>query len=85
MLRAGDPGAANALYDDPEVREKFPMADAIREGLTDAAPRPITPYYGDVTSAVQRGYHPPDTLSPETTPDNTASLLKGVLTNKQLL
>ncbi len=85
MLAQGDPGAAAALYDDPDIRAKFPMADAIREGMNEAAPRPISPYYGDVTAAVQRGFHPPDSLDPTTTPEKTASLITGVLSGTQLL
>ena len=61
------------------------MWEAIKEGLTDAGPRPISPYYGDVTGSVQEGYHPPDTLSPEVTPPDTAALISGVLSNTQLL
>jgi multiple sugar transport system substrate-binding protein len=85
MLTAGDPAAKSAVYDDPAVRQAFPMADDIRVSIDDAGPRPISPYYGDVTSAVQRGFHPPDAIVPETTPQQTAALLKGVLTNQQLL
>ncbi len=85
MLTAGDPAAASEIYDDPEVQEAFPMYEAIREGLTDAAPRPISAYYGDVTGAVQQSYHPPDSLSPETTPTQTAQFLEAVLDNSRML
>jgi multiple sugar transport system substrate-binding protein len=85
MMTAGDPGAAEEIYDDPEIQEQFPMYAEIREGLTDAAPRPISPFYGDVTGAIQEGYHPPRSLSPERTPEATASLIEGVLSNDQLL
>ena len=34
------------------------MADLIRDSINDAGPRPITPYYGDVSSSVQRTWHP---------------------------
>jgi multiple sugar transport system substrate-binding protein len=85
MLTAGDPGAAEEIYDDPEIQEAFPMYEAIREGLTDAAPRPISAYYGDVTGVIQQSYHPPDQLSPDTTPQETAEFLEGVLANEQML
>jgi multiple sugar transport system substrate-binding protein len=85
MLSAGDPAARSAVFDDPEIREKFPMADDIRDGMNGAAPRPISPYYGDVTAAIQSGFHPPNAVSPDNTPRKTASLLEGVLTNKQLI
>jgi multiple sugar transport system substrate-binding protein len=61
------------------------MYEAIREGLTDAAPRPISAYYGDVTGVIQQSYHPPDQLSPDTTPQETAEFLEGVLANEQML
>ncbi|CAA9360398.1 MAG: ABC transporter, substrate-binding protein (cluster 1, maltose/g3p/polyamine/iron) [uncultured Frankineae bacterium] len=85
MMSAGDPAAAEEVYEDSEIQEQFPMYEAIREGLTDAAPRPISAFYGDVTGAIQQGYHPPRTLSPERTPTATAELLEGVLSNEQLL
>lgn len=85
MLGVGDPGASSLIYDDPAIREAFPMADDLRDGLNEAAPRPVSPYYGDITSAVQRAMHPPEDISPETAPGNTASLIRGVLTNQQLL
>ena len=85
MLTAGDPGASDALYDDPDIKKQFPMSEDIREGLEDAGPRPITPFYGDVTAAIQEGYHPPDSLDVESTPEETASLIEAVLSNEQLL
>ena len=60
MVESGNPAARAAAYDDPAVREAFPMADLIRESIDDAGPRPITPYYGDVSTSVQRTWHPPD-------------------------
>ena len=50
MLDSGNPAARAAAYDDPAVREAFPMADLIRESIDDAGPRPITPYYSDVSA-----------------------------------
>ena len=58
MVNSGNPAAARRAYDDPEVRKAFPMADVIRESLDSAAPRPITPYYGDVSSARHRRVPP---------------------------
>ncbi len=85
MLTGGEPGTSEEVYDDPRVQERFPMLPAIREGLVDAGPRPVSAYYGDVTGALQQGYHPPSELDPETTPEQTAELMRGVLANQQLL
>ncbi len=61
------------------------MYEAIREGLSVAAPRPISAYYGDVTGAIQQTYHPPDSISPAVAPEEAAELIEGVLSNEQLL
>ncbi|MDO5683953.1 MAG: extracellular solute-binding protein, partial [Propionibacteriaceae bacterium] len=48
----GNPPAKKAAFDDPAVREKFPMAPLIRESLDMAKPRPQTPYYNEVSTAI---------------------------------
>src|SRR4030095_8554728 len=58
MLDTGVPAARAAAYDHPAVRERFPMASLIRESIAAAAPRPLTPYWVDVSAAVQRAGHP---------------------------
>src|ERR671912_373255 len=55
----GNPAAKSTVYDDPEVIEEFPQAPVIRESLEQAAPRPLTPYYSEVSGSIQREYHPP--------------------------
>lgn len=63
----------------------FPMADEIRTGMDTATPRPVSPYYGDVTGSIQAGFHPPDALDPATTPREANQLLEDVLSNKRLI
>jgi multiple sugar transport system substrate-binding protein len=41
------------LYDDPELIKKFPYLPVLKKGLLAAKPRPVTPYYQEVTSAIQ--------------------------------
>jgi multiple sugar transport system substrate-binding protein len=84
MFTAGDPAVLSSVFDDPEVRERFPMADAIREGMDQATPRPVSPYYGDVTAAIQAGFHPPDEVT-EGSAKRTGRLLEDVLSNKRLI
>ena len=59
MVDSGNPAAQAAAYDDPKVRKAFPMADLIRDSINDAGPRPVTPYYNDVSTSVQLTWHPP--------------------------
>lgn len=85
MLGTGNPGAHTDVYDDPEIREQFPMADQIRSSLADSGPRPLTQYYGDVSSGIQRVYSPPGSVDPDTTPQRAESLLQAVLRGDALL
>ncbi len=85
MVKSKNPAARAAVYDDAEVRRIFPMADQIRESINDAAPRPKTPYYTDVSTAVQRSFHPPSSVDPSRTPQRAARLITDVLKDKVLL
>lgn len=85
MLSEGNPAARGAVFDDPEVRKAFRMADLIRESINDAAPRPLTPYYTDVSASVQRTWHPPSSVRPNSTPEKSADLITNVLQDKVLL
>jgi multiple sugar transport system substrate-binding protein len=85
MLKSKNTAARAAVYDDPEVRRVFPMADLIRESIGDAAPRAKTPYYTDVSAAIQRTFHPPASVRPERTPRAADRLIVGVLHDRVLL
>jgi multiple sugar transport system substrate-binding protein len=85
FLKSGNPSNTDAVYDDPEVRKAWPMADDIRDSLNDAAPRPVTPYYGDVSFSVYSTFHPPAAVDPQSTPQSAAERVTGVLRNEQLL
>jgi multiple sugar transport system substrate-binding protein len=84
MLTNGNPAAAEAVYNDPEVRKDWPMADAIVASMEAAAPRPLTPYYTEVSSSIQREFHPPSSVTAET-PQDAAELINGVISGEVLL
>jgi multiple sugar transport system substrate-binding protein len=60
------------------------MADLIRESIGAAAPRPKTPYYTDVSTAVVRSFHPPTSVNSRS-PDRAAKLIVDVLNDRVLL
>jgi multiple sugar transport system substrate-binding protein len=68
VIAAVDGGLAptiSSLFDTPEVQAAFPFADLLQESLQDAAPRPVSPAYNDISLAIQRALHPPDSIRPE--------------------
>ncbi|MBL8932170.1 MAG: extracellular solute-binding protein [Kineosporiaceae bacterium] len=81
----GNPAALESVYDDQEVVQAFPMASTIRESLRRAAPRPQTPYYNEVSSTIQRTWHPLGSVNPATTPARTADIIRAVLRKEDLL
>lgn len=81
----GNPAALESVYDDPEVKKAFPMAQTIRTSLQQAAPRPQTPYYNEVSSTIQRVWHPVTSVDPATTPGETADTIEAVLRKEDLL
>src|SRR3954463_2317366 len=84
MTTNGNPASSAAVYDDPEVQKVYPMADTIRESLAAAAPRPLSPYYSEVTGGIQREYHPPASVS-DSTGQRADELISAVLSGDQLL
>ncbi|AYY14349.1 extracellular solute-binding protein [Actinobacteria bacterium YIM 96077] len=85
FVNDGNPAAHTAAYDDPEVREVFPMADVIRESLEVAAPRPQTPYYNEVSTGIQNTWHPPAAVRPDQSPETATNLILDVLRGERLL
>lgn len=85
MLGEGNPAARSAVFDDPEVVARFPMADLIRASIDDATPRPQSPYYPDVSAATVREFHPPASVDPDSTPQDADKLIVDVLQDRQLL
>jgi multiple sugar transport system substrate-binding protein len=49
----GNAPAWTSLYNDPDLTKKFPHLPILLQGLQAAKPRPITPYYQEVTTAIE--------------------------------
>jgi multiple sugar transport system substrate-binding protein len=62
----GLPPTSESVYDDPKVRKSYPFADELRESIDNAGPRPVTPAYSDISLAIQKTYHPPESVDPDT-------------------
>lgn len=60
----GLPPTTESVYDTEQVKKAFPFAELLRTSIDDAAPRPVTPAYSDISLAIQKTFHPPDGISP---------------------
>lgn len=62
----GLPPVNEALYDTKDIAKAYPgFSDIIRQSIEDAAPRPLTPAYTDLSLAIQRALHPVKDLQPD--------------------
>ena len=61
----GLPPTIDSAYDDKKLRANYPFADLLREGIKNAAPRPVTPAYADVSLAITKALAPVGSIQPE--------------------
>jgi multiple sugar transport system substrate-binding protein len=62
----GLPPSHENLYTNKKVEKAYPgFAPLVKEMIEDAGPRPASPAYQDITSAVQRTLHPPESVPAE--------------------
>jgi len=85
MIDEGEPSSYAASYDDPRVLAKYPNAGLIRESINEGGPRPITPYYVDVSGSVINTWHSPESVTAPQTPAHTDVFMAEVLSGRRLL
>lgn len=83
-VSSGNMPASAAGYDYPELKEAYPadLLQLFQDSVDRSAPRPGTPYWSDISLAIQNSWHPPSSVSsntPETSADVIADVLKGGL------
>jgi len=85
----GLPPSREDLYSTKAIKEAYPgFAALVKQSVDDAAPRPRTPAYQDVSLAIQSALHPPDKIDPDdTTPtyDDLLSKLEDAVKREGLL
>jgi multiple sugar transport system substrate-binding protein len=58
FTQAGFAPGRKALYDDPELQREFPYLRVLRNSIEGSRVRPVTPYYDQVSNAVQGHLQP---------------------------
>lgn len=79
--------STNSGYQAPELTEAYPadLLELFRSSVDDGGPRPKSAFYSMISSAVQARWHPPTSVSPDTTPQRSAEFLQDVLEGRALL
>jgi multiple sugar transport system substrate-binding protein len=82
----GQPSVLRALGDDPAIKEKLPFLPIMTEQLENAAPRPVTPNYNDLSLAVREVLHPMSSISnPQSKYTELRDLLEKALKSQAVL
>jgi multiple sugar transport system substrate-binding protein len=84
-IKGGTPPSLSALYDDPELQQSYPFAKEIQESLGNAAVRPLTPAYQNLSIVISHAVSPPAGINPESTEKSMASDLKDALDSKGVI
>ena len=73
-------------YDYPALAEIYPqeLLDLFQESLDAAAPRTPSPYWSDISGAIQTTWHPPSSVDQQT-PEQSADFIREILQGKGLL
>jgi multiple sugar transport system substrate-binding protein len=53
LLKASEMPTLKAIYDDTSLQQKIPYLPVMKEDLQNSRARPVTPFYNDVTLAIQ--------------------------------
>jgi multiple sugar transport system substrate-binding protein len=81
----GVPPTIEAIYDDPEMAEAYPMKDTILEELKEPSTRPLTPAYQSISTVMSAILSPPSGIDPERTADELRGAVADALESKGVL
>ena len=57
FLEASQSPTLKAVYDDPEVQKKYAFATVLRDSISQAKSRPVSPVYPQVSQAIYKNVH----------------------------
>ncbi|SNS28200.1 ABC transporter substrate-binding protein [Actinacidiphila glaucinigra] len=84
-LRGGLPPTLRSLYDDPQIERSYPFAQDILAELENAALRPQTPAYQNVSIAVSHTLSPPAEIRPAASVLDLRGQIEDALQSKGLV
>jgi multiple sugar transport system substrate-binding protein len=67
MLEASQSSTLTATYDDAEIKEKYAFAEQLRDAISQANARPVSPVYPQISQAIYKNVNA--ALSGQVTPE----------------
>ncbi|WP_064890930.1 ABC transporter substrate-binding protein [Mycolicibacter heraklionensis] len=84
-IEGGLPAVRASVYADPQFQEKYPQHNVIRQQLTDAAVRPVTPVYQAVSTRISATLAPISAIDPERTAEELTVQVQKAIDGKGLI
>jgi multiple sugar transport system substrate-binding protein len=82
--QGGVPPTTSAVYDQLTT-DKYPFKDVLRSSINDAAPRPVSPAYNDLSLALQNTIHPLKGIDPTVDATRLRDLAREALKSEAVL
>jgi len=85
-VSSGNMPASSGGYDYADLKEAWPadLLALFQESVNAAAPRTVSPYWSDISSAIQSTWHPPSSVD-DNTPKDSQNFVEDILQGKGLL
>jgi multiple sugar transport system substrate-binding protein len=79
--------STNSAYDEVAAGGDYPkdLIELFRTSVDEGGPRPKSAFYAMISGALQEKWHSPASVSPDSTPEESAEYVEGVLEGKDLL
>jgi multiple sugar transport system substrate-binding protein len=84
-IDAGDVPALATVYELPEFKEAYPMADVMRAELETAVPRPVSPVYQNISTIVSTTLSPPRDIDPQAAADELRDSIQDAIDGKGIV
>jgi multiple sugar transport system substrate-binding protein len=84
-LDAGDVPALATVFELPEFKEAYPMADVMKAELEAAVPRPVSPVYQNISTLVSTTLSPPRDINPQAAADELRSSIQDAIEGKGIV
>jgi multiple sugar transport system substrate-binding protein len=84
-LDAGDVPALATVFDLPQFKAAYPMADVMLTELKNAVPRPVSPVYQNISTTVSTTLSPPASINPQASADQLRKSIQAAIEGKGIL
>ncbi len=84
-LDAGDVPALATVFELPEFKEAYPMADVMKAELSAAVPRPVSPVYQNISTIVSTTLSPPGRINPQAAADELRDSIQDAIDGKGIV